>query len=189
MTSVNLMTPTARRRVVVRASIRKWFTIYCGAIATMAVAWGIAWWDHARAARNRAHFESQYEPINQLKLASTTIEQQIADLQERNGIAFALSRSRPTVSLVGVVSQAVAKTNGGVYLRHLQLHKGDALSNAGASRCAIEIRGLGRDESDIAQLVESIKHQQVFSNVDLKSTIAKRDGDLSLREFLIECAN
>ena len=80
---LNLMSPHARRRAAVLSGVRSWLTIHVVAAVAMFTLWGFASWDCQCAAQLRAHLESQYEPIKQLKSRTKSTATQIASRAEQ----------------------------------------------------------------------------------------------------------
>ncbi len=181
------MTPASRRRSAIRGGVRTWIKIYLAAAVAMATAWAISWFDCSQAAATRAELEQHYTPIKELKTSSQNTKGQIDVLREREQTALALAVKRPTTALVTVVSAAARDSGGGVYVKNFDLRQSASMSGEASSQAVLQLRGLGQDDAAVAKFVENLRGGEVFTKVELKSTMAKRMNDTVVREFHVEC--
>ena len=53
----------------------------------------------------------------------------------------------------------------------------------------VQIRGIGRDDGVIADFVEHLRDEELFSSVELKSTVTTQQNEIVVKEFQVECIN
>ena len=186
-TSINLMTVAARRRAAVRAGVRSWFKIYLIAGAVMSAVWCVSWWKYYHAGQQRALLEAQYAPIKRTKDTAANNQRRIKELIQYERLSLALAVEQPTVPLFGVFSHAADETDKNVFVQHFDVRRSSKGTINLPDTCVVELRGVGRDDTTIADFIDHLRGQDVFAKVELKSTRAKRIGQDSFREFHVEC--
>ncbi|MCA9270071.1 MAG: PilN domain-containing protein [Planctomycetales bacterium] len=185
--SVNLMTASARRKSALRAGLRAWITIYLAAGVGLMGLWGVQLWDLQQAKRARDAMESRYEPVKRIKADGKSADERIDALQHDERAALALAARQSALSLIGSVSEAAAGSLGAVYVQEMDVRRGDGDLADDHNPCVVQLRGLARDDAAVAGFCDRLRNSNLYRTVELKSTLAKRNGDAVMREFSVEC--
>lgn len=119
--SVNLMSRGARRQECRRTRQRQW----CFALGVLLLLLGglttERYVSHRSTLRQQHALEAKYEPIGALKSANKVLSKQIAAIRDEEQFVLALSKREPTITLLGLLGNAVADGNSHVFLQKIEL--------------------------------------------------------------------
>jgi hypothetical protein len=184
---VNLMTERAQLRTAAARVSRCW-AIIIGAMILLAVP-GVLWVWHERQTIGREHaaLEASYEPVRRLASANRALAASAADLVAHEKLPLELARKRPVVSLVAHVSDAVAATDGAVYLERIELNQrspGAVQVDAKPDKLTLEASTLPHFEA--SRLIAAL-NQPPLTGVKIVSSETVDEAGVSRKKYVIEC--
>ena len=117
--TINLMSSRARVRECSRTCVRQWSRILASAAGLLVLHATVTWWPVHINSQQRAVLEAQYNPLRQMKATNKKLARQIAGTLDQSKLELALSKQIPVLTLVGLVSQAIADSEGKVFLERI----------------------------------------------------------------------
>jgi hypothetical protein len=175
-----------------------WLVIASFGVAVLYQPWQ-AWTD---VVAERQRLLPEAEPLEQQTATTLEYNRERMKLQQQ---FVALQQQLPQnhlTQLLNCVSQAAKTTNGQLYLQKLQLSTRVVVSSTTATagvrsrptetpteikEYVLQLQGVAVDESAISDFVAYLRQIQVFTAIDLKSTLPFQLPQQSGRQFLMEC--
>ena len=186
---INLMSTRSRVRECSRTRVRQWSRILAVAGGLLVLHLSVAWWPVHVDGQRRALLETQYNPLRQMKATNKKLAAQIAGTHDRSKLELALSRQIPVLTLVGLVSQTVADSDGEVFLEQLAYSQN---SNPGeatdGSPALVALEGFSTDPDAVEQLADSLRSALPFAEVKLGSNQSTEFNQHPMQVFQIECS-
>jgi Tfp pilus assembly protein PilN len=183
-TSINLMTDEARRQQLLREAKRLWSAVLGVTFVVLCVVGSVHWWRGQATSQRLRTLEDRYAPVQALKKESIRLRTEINVMRDAQQLTLRLVDTRPTVTLIGAVSEAAASTSGKVYVEELEMDRGPL---AGDERKAV-LRGIGQDNAAIAQFTNALRLSKLFADVTLSSSDSSPLANQETRFFRIECS-
>lgn len=184
---INLMTSRARVRECSRTRVRQWSRILVAVMGMLALHAAIVWWPIYTNSQRCAALEAQYYPLRQMKSANRKLEAQIAHTLDRSQLELALSKQTPVLTLVGVVSQAVAERRGKVFLEQISYKQDAQGPESGDSPAEVALKGFSDNPNAVKQLAESLRSALPFADVQLQPIQSIELNDYPMQTFQIKC--
>ncbi len=186
--SLNLMSLSARRRECIRTRLRQWGRVLTAVFALVAVVTTERYIEHRSIAHQQIALESKYEPVTELKKANKHLASQIALIRAEEQFVLALSEREPTVTLLGVISTAVADGGSHVFLKKIELNNmASESAPQNESSTILELVGTGDGGAAVNQFVKTMQTSLPFAKVDITSTQDYRLKQQSLQDFSLQC--
>jgi hypothetical protein len=184
---VNLMTERAHLRTAAARVSRCWAMII-GAMILLAVP-GVLWTWHEREKIIREHdaLEASYEPVRRLAAANRVLAANATAFVTREKLPLELARKRPAVALVAHVSDAIAATDGAVYLDWIELNQHGPATAGGentADQLTLEASTLPHFEA--SRLISAL-NQPPLAGVKIVSSESIEEAGVSRKKYVIEC--
>lgn len=117
--AVNLMTERALLHAAAQRTGRAWATGIVVLIVALLCLSGWTWQRRNALVSQHEALEARYAPIRQLTTANRLLSAQAAELVKREWLALQLSRRRPVNTLLAIVTDAIAKSEGAAYLERI----------------------------------------------------------------------
>jgi hypothetical protein len=186
---INLMSPRARVQECSRTRMRQWLRILAAVVGGIVLHASITWWPAYINSQQCALLETRYGPLRQMKETNKALTAQIANTHDKSKLELALSRQTPVLTLVGLVSQAVAASEGSVYLEQISYSQDNDPGEAtGDSLTQVGLEGYSADPAAIEHLAESLRIALPFADVRLEPIKQVQINASSLNAFQIECS-
>jgi len=188
---LNLMSDSAQIRSVVRTRVFQW-TLTCACFVVLLIPLLFAaWWPVHQESKSVASLEAQFAPIRELKIASRSFKEKIERVHAKEHATLTLAKiDTPVVTLLGIVSQAVANNPKGLVLEEIHFDQETRLSEAAATgaKPTLGIEGYGLDNSAIEQLSNSLQAALPFGKVTLKLAGSEVLYQQQVHRFSIHCS-
>jgi len=193
--SVNLLPWKCRRMQVIRLRVMQW-SMPCAIAAAAVGLLGVAEWSRYRAAEARVErLEQEYVPVAAM---GQEIKKQRARLDELAGDAArvgGLANPRPTLTLLGLVSQSARDCEGKLHVDSVSVQpSGESAKKAAKTASApdsgtavVAIKGIAADNLAVTKFVLALRQTKAFQRVDLKSTQEQPYGANRACSYLVEC--
>lgn len=187
--SLNLMSLQSRRQECLRARIRQWTRILGVAVILIGAVFVRQYLSYRAAIHTQLALESEYEPIADLKKANKYLAEQITAIQAEEQFVLSLSDRQPTVTLLGILSKAVADSKNRVFLKKIELNNipFEAVSE-GAASMVLEMAGIANGGPAVSELLSSLQASLPFAKVGITSSRDFRMKQQSMQDFLLECS-
>lgn len=188
-TNLNLLPSADRRRVLVRTGITLWG---CVASVVLSVASLIVW----RAERALGSVQEElsrvqrvHAPTQMMAGELETMRQTVIDLQSEEASAGELEDSRPTLALLGIISQAARACDGQLQVRECLLQRrGADRGRVAAEQYVLSIRGAALDVRYITRFHAALSDSSMFSRLEIPTITNEQIGNMTGHVFQIECA-
>jgi hypothetical protein len=187
-TNLNLLPAAYRRRVLVRKGLTLWA---CIAVAGTSVA-SLAVWRAERAMASvqdeLSRFERVYAPTRMMARELEAMRKRLVALDSEEEAADGLEDDRPTLALLGLISQAAASCDGRLYVRECRLDRRAADQNTGRPQGQVlTIRGAGLEVLDITKFHGLLSDFRMFDGVEIRPITNEQIGTHAGHAFHIEC--
>jgi hypothetical protein len=192
---INLLPVAFRRQQVVRLRILQWSAVLC---AVVVVGWSWTWFEERSAVAMSQQLESlqrEHAPSKTMLRQLVDMRQQLEKLEREESIAMELEYQRNALTLLGVVSDTAAATDGRLRVTRFEL-TGFQNTNSQVGRDGqngapdgLLLRGVSLDNAAVVELLDGLQDSGVFSHVELLvSKEREGEGDQSaLRDYEVRC--
>ncbi len=185
--SINLMSLPIRRKECIRARLRQWTMT----LATLATVLGLVmtqrYWAYRSLVHRQLTLEAKYEPLADLKKANKSLASQIDAIRNEEQFVLALSDREPTVTLLGVLSEAVADSDSRVFLQKIELNNIVQADAQATRQSVLELAGIANSGPAVQQFAETLQHSLSFGKIDITSTKEYRLKQQLLQDFSLQC--
>lgn len=192
--SLNLMSERARKRKLVRSSLRIWSRVVMLVLIVLAVS-GLMQWNNCHQEEiNRESAEADYQPIRQLKIENGRLKKQIAAILEGERIPLELAKHQPLLSLIGLATRGVAEQRGKLFLTHLEIER-DPLPNLPSkqtsrqSNLTFVLDGITANSAAVTQLADLLRTSGPFAEVEQSTKKSTPDKTNLRQDFTVQCTN
>jgi hypothetical protein len=185
---VNLMSPAAQFRSLAGRRLRRWGTALAILALVLAPAAITSRAEGGRVRREHEALEALYEPVRRLNALNRQLRIEATNLVRDEQLVLELSRERPTVALLGVVSTAAAGSDGQLFIEQLsviQRPPGAAAEGAGQQRLVID--AAAPLAYDVATFVEALHQAPVTAVKVVADEVVSKNG-LDRKNYTLECA-
>ncbi len=187
--TINLMSSRARVRECSRTRVRQWSRILAAAAGLLVLHATVTWWPVHINSQQRAVLEAQYNPLRQMKATNKKLAGQIASTLDQSKLELALSKQIPVLTLVGLVSQAIADSEGKIFLQRIAYtQKAETPPATGGSPPQVALEGFSADPDAVEQLAESLRSALPFADVKLEPIRSIEINQYPMQTFQIECS-
>lgn len=185
---LNLMSENARMRESVRSHIRLWVRIWMVSFLALGIAGFVIWWPAHKASSFRAQLEAEYEPIRLMKAENKSLQQKIESLNQQEDHILSLTDQFPTITLLGLLGEAVDATEKKVFLNEVDFELGDPNQATSEKQItSLLLEGFSLQRSAITKLTDSLQANLPFANIQLQSATDIRVNEQPMLAFTIEC--
>jgi hypothetical protein len=149
-----------------------------------AAAW--TWQRRRDVIHEQEALEAQYEPIRRLAAENRRMNAEAARLVQAERTKLELSHRRPVTTLLAVVGEAVAETEGDVFLEHVSVTQ-EPVSKPGVEaggRLVVDVSSV--EGYDVARLVRALDRPP-FTAVKVLSSESGVEGEIKHDRHTIEC--
>ncbi len=186
---VNLMSEKAQFRAAATRFTVAWAIVLALVALALAPLGAYAWHERSTAVAEQEALEVQYEPIHQLTLDARRLRNEAVALVHNERTALQLAQDQPPSTLLGLVGQAAAQSDGELYLKRLTLtqtpvNNEQAAAAAEGGRLALEASS--SVAYDIQRFVKTL-NQPPLAEVKLLSTETAADPSGTRKSYGIEC--
>ncbi len=192
---LNLMSRRSRVRISIRTRLRQWTTVLAALAALLAPTWFVFWWPVHQQGQHTAALDVKLEPYRQMNQASKGFQNNIARVRAQEKTALALAQiDTPVVTLLGMISKAIANHQGRVVIENLEFHQSAAVLSEHAPKheanvqISIDIEGLGIDADSVNRLANEFRSALPFADVQIKSSEPQHINQQPMQLFFIQCA-
>ena len=188
--SLNMLPLVYRRRVVRRRCVRAWVLV-SGIVTASLVVWYVSERSYFELLTSRLRVvQTEYSPVQSMEEAVNGVRKQLDELQTRETIALELAENQPVLTLVGVVSQAAARTGGQIGVAEMTLLRSSFLEKGqhpGKSKNVVTLQGKGLDNVAIAKFLAGLRDSGIFRTVELRSSGIQPTSLDQHRSYKVEC--
>jgi hypothetical protein len=186
--SLNLMSLSTRRQECIRTRLRQWSVVLVAVIVLIVIVTTERYIAYRYTARQQFALEAKYEPITELKKANKHLANQIVLIRAEEQFVLALSEREPTITLLGLVSAAVAEGNSHVFLKKIELTNiaSESAPQDGSSTI-LEVVGIGNGGAAVKQFTEALQNSLPFAKVDITSTNDYSLKQQPMQDFSLQC--
>jgi len=191
---LNLMSSRARVRSCVRTRLRQWTITLLTVTVLLVPIWFLLWWPVHQKGQQVAALDAKFEPLRQMNQTSKRFQKDIERVRAQEKTSLALAKvDTPVVTLLGMVSKAIADNQGRVVIEQLDFRQSAAVlsehtpAEGANSQTSIHVEGLGIDEKAISQLVRTMKSTLPFADVQIQPSKPKRIYQQEMQTFFIQC--
>ena len=185
--SVNLLPIAYRQRQLAHERFRLWFVVWLLVAATCA---GLASTQFARLRTRVLRLESlrrQYEPIQEARDEIDKLQSRIAELQQREKLAFSLSDEQSMLTVVGLLSRSARQCNGDVAVQELRLDRRSAPGAPAPFHRVLMLDGVATGHQAVVRFAEELKNSGAFERVELKQTGSDELNGHEATTYRMEC--
>ena len=186
--SLNLMSLGARRQECRRTRQRQWCFVLAGILLCLSLVTTERFFSHRSTLRQQHALEAKYEPIGALKAANKILAKQIAAIRDEEQFVLALSKREPTITLLGLLGDAVADGDSHVFLQKIEL------VNVGLESMAkdglgtqLDVAGIANSTSAVNEFKETLQASLPFGKIDISSTKEYQLKQQSMQDFSLQC--
>jgi hypothetical protein len=186
-THVNLMTERAKFTAAASRIGETWAAAIGVLLLLMLPLGGWLWQRHGVVIRQHDSLEARYEPIRRMAGANRSVSAQAAELVNREQLPLTLSRRQPVTALLGAVADAVAETEGAVFVDGIHYAKqpnGGSDDGVAPRRFSLDVTAAAN--YDISQFV-GVLRQPPFTAVKIQSTAPGPDEGPRRQTYVLEC--
>jgi len=191
---LNLMSRRSRLRISIRTRLRQWTIVLATVAALLVPTWFLIWWPVHQQGHHTAALDTKLEPYRQMNQASKGFQKNIARVRAQEKTALALAQiDTPVVTLLGIISKAIANHQGRVVLENLEFHQSAAVLSEHAPKheanvqTSIDIEGLGIDADSVNRLANEFRSTLPFADVQIKSSEPQSINRQPMQSFFIQC--
>jgi len=185
---LNLIPESELTRIRVRQSINFWL------LAAVVTAIGLVAmsFNHRRvlnlSTQRLDALEREFEPVRSLQARLVQYRARLEEIHRIRSQTYDVEQRRPMITLMAALSQAAADAQQNVAIANLDLQSFPSPDPMSVNPCyRLTIRGVGIDNSSIAEFASSLQQSKLFSSVDLHETTSTRLNELDVRQFELEC--
>ena len=172
-----------------RTRIRQWSRILTAVSGLLVLHATVAWWPVHINSQRRTVLEAQYNPLRQMKATNKRLARQIAGTLDQSKLELALSKQIPVLTLVGLVSQAIADSDGKVFLEQIvYTQNAETGPTTAGSPAQLALEGFCTDPDAVKQLAESLRSALPFADVNLKPIRSIEVNQHPMQTFQIVCS-
>ena len=184
---INLMTERAEFLAATRRLVCLWGLALAGVLMVAAPLGAWAWMGRRGVVFEHEALQARYEPIRRLAEANRRLSAEATRLVHNEQVTLTLSRRRPVAALLAAVGEAVAATNGDVFVERVSLARDAAAKPEAVDPAGTVILDVVTIEGyDISLLAKSLTSEP-FASVKVVSSEAV-PGDVARNKHVIECA-
>jgi hypothetical protein len=188
-TNLNLLPAAYRRRVLVRSGVTLWASV--AAVGLSVTSFFV--WRAERALgfvqEELSRFERVYAPTQMMAGELGSMRQRLVQLESEEKSAAELEDDRPTLALLGIISEAARTCNGRLHVRMCQLQRTQADRSASVTEGQLlTIRGAALEVLDVTRFLGLLSDSGMFTRVDSKPITNEQIGSQTGHSFHIECA-
>ena len=188
MPAINLMSPQAKRHQCIRTRASQWGRVLLILLALLGIVTGERYLAYRRAVQDQLLLEAAYEPIVELKSANRLLSQQIAAIRNEEQFVLALSEQEPTITILGLVGNAVADGQDRLFLQKIELNNiGLATDPPAEKQTIVDLAGIAESTVAINELADTLRGTVSFGTVDVMSTKQFRIKQQSMHDFSVQC--
>ena len=185
-TYVNLLPTQYRRKQLLWLRLKQWSVIGCLALGALAVSCCI---EMTRNSRNRLRLDALRSEYTQVKDTADKVEilkKDIDDLKQRESIVLSLVEEQPILTLIGLISQATSKCDGGLCVQRMQLERRDA-ADSRANTKVLLLEGMAADHHLVARFAAALRETEAFQRVELRSSTRRILQEVEGQAYSVEC--
>ena len=188
--NLNLMSERARKQEQIRNCVRTWLRILSVVVVVLTVFGLFDYRDCRLKATDHELAEAEYEPTLQIKRENVRLRKEIEAIEQEEQLLLALSKEQPVISLLGLVTETVAKHEGDVYLQQLEIERTPlALEEQDLSTLRFAIQGMAKESVLATQFADSLREIGFFAEVQLDVKASTAKSNPARPTFSIECTN
>ncbi len=190
-TSINLLPPALRRQQMARRRVVQWSVVVCIVLTTI---WGAGWIGigEYRALNQKLEvLTREHRPNHAMLQELETMRDTLSGLKQQEVVASELEQRRHILTLLGVVSQSAAQSDGKLRVTSLRLtnfQDSGRGGRAGAPNSAsLILAGQSLDNPSVAELLDRLQESKLFTNVELISLRERRSGGIAYEDYEVRC--
>ena len=183
---VNLMTERAKFIAAASRVSEAWAAAIGVLLLLMLPLGGWIWQRHGAVIRQHEALEASYEPIRRLAGVNRSVGSEAAALVEHEHVALNLARRRPLAALLGVVSEAIAETEGSAFIDGIHYAPAPVASPGEETPWRLTLEVTSAATYDISQLVDGLRRPPFTAVKILSSAPGSADG-ARRTTYVIEC--
>ena len=187
MTHVNLMTQQSRKRQCYRDRLRLWSRLLMFAAIVVAIHFAVNWWPHHAQSLDLQALESHYKPLHEQKVGIGKLTRQLSSTRKSYELELAISRDTPALSLVGLLSDAVARCQGKVFLEKIDYIQNGSFENRTKNSDRLSLDGLATDPWAVEHLAEELHKAMPFAEVEITTSEPIEINRHPMQTFQVEC--
>ncbi len=181
---VNLMTERAKFTAAASRIGETWAAAIGVLLLLMLPLGAWLWQRHGAVIRQHDSLEARYEPIRRMAGANRSVSAQAAELVKREHATLTLSRRQPVTALLGAVADAIAETEGAVFVDGIHyIEQPDEDRNA-PRRFTLDVTAAAT--FDISQLAAGLRRPPFTAVKVLSSAPGPEDGPRR-QTYIIQC--
>lgn len=182
----NLMTERAKFTAAASRIGETWAAAIGVLLLLMLPLGGWLWQRHSAVIRQHESLEARYEPIRRLAGANRSVGAQAAALVKQEHVALMLSRKRPMTALLGVVSNAIAATEGAAFVDGIHYAQAPAATAGAEAPWRMKLAVTTEATFDVSQLVDALRRPP-FTAVKILSSAPGPEDGARRQSYVIEC--
>jgi hypothetical protein len=183
----NLMSEGAQFRAAARIQLRRWALALVAVIVVLIPLAVVRWQEVRRVRQQHEALEAGYDPIRRLTAMNNELRTAAATLVRDERLPLELSRNRPSGTLLAIVSDAAAASNGELYVEHLKLAQAPpsgAATTPGQDRLIIDVATTLT--FDVANFVEALKVAPIVDVKVAADELVEENG-VDRKNYSLEC--
>jgi len=191
---VDLTPPSCRRRLRRRRAVRQWITGYAAvglALATSILTLGLVRQSvEARVEQLERQVELDETQQRHASLLRRKIKAHEARIARHDRLAWPVDIATLIAAIGEVTPERVALTSLAVQPkqdRSTRTARGRTAPHANSGMLVIEVRGMAREDMDIAEFVAGLEGQRLFDSVTVDYARSGERAELPVREFGLTC--
>ncbi len=184
---VNLLSPRAEFRSQAIRLIRLWAVAVGAVVIVIVPLGGWAWTLRRDAIHVHEALAARYEPIRRQAEANRRLSVEAARLVRDQQTTLELSRQRPIAALLAVVGEAVAATDGNVFVERMNFAPDGAVKPDAVdpeSRLVLDVATT--EGYDISQFAKALQNAP-FTSAKIVTSEAVTSGEVAHNKHTIEC--
>ncbi len=186
--SINLMSERACARDCWLNCARQWTRILAIVVGVLTLHTAFNWWPVHKQSQQRIAMDSQYEPVRRLKTTNQDLKKRIDESKQLGQLELTLEKRTPTTTLAGLVSQAVAKCHGNVFLENIDYQQqGSDGSATRDSSAKLSLEGIATDPKAVRVFAELLKSSIPNASTEAEQFETIEINQQQMQAFRIDC--
>ncbi len=186
--AINLMSPFARRREVLRARLGQWRNVLVLLLIILLVVTVTHSFFVRQKYLQQQLLETTVQPIDHLKEANKRITKRINDIRSKQKLLLAVSNRESTVTILGMVGDTIARLGNGVFLERIEIANPlNASIESTNPPQMLQLVGIADSNSAAKEVADELRTRFPSMQVEVASNTENHIRDLVIHKFFVLC--
>jgi hypothetical protein len=189
---LNMLPIRLRQNQIVKRRAKQWTLVWSGALAAaLLVAWFRAA-DCRRLTSELVVLEARNAVVKKMQADLRNARLELQDLEQREALVLELSKRRPMLVLLGILSRAARECEGNVSVTRIVWQaenspRGEVPAGANGSSPSLTLEGIGLSNVWVARFAAVLRDDEITRDVQLTSTQQRTINDHRAHGYNVVC--